>query len=278
MRLIMATITKREKMKAFEIIDEENNLSIGTLLYYKKANDFYIELVENLDEWTAPLLLTAYVKCGIYTIPRDISKLWVCERIIPSSRQNIGSILTTHKLKAYDEMKFLELSEGHCSQDSLYIKKIDSLPEYVQKRNLQNLSDCVVLEDNTILCFFNDNTVRKIDLAKLEPIDGLDKILQNKKLFESCKVATGGYAATFNNSIDIPAYILYSSGKLIPLEYKDFITFAKRNILDTANACNELECSRQNISYMVKQRQLTPVKENVKGNLYLKGEVLKNKW
>ncbi|WP_073387450.1 hypothetical protein WAA20_01880 [Butyrivibrio fibrisolvens] len=128
-------------MKIFEIIDDDNNLSIGTLLYYKKAKDFYIELVETLDEWTAPLLLTAYVKHGIYTIPRDISKLWVCERIIPSNRQNIGSILTTHKLKAYDEMKFLELSEGRCSQDSLYIKKIDSLPEYVHNRNLQNLTD-----------------------------------------------------------------------------------------------------------------------------------------
>lgn len=265
-------------MKIFEIIDEDNNSVIGTLLYYEKEKDFFIELIDGIDEWTAPLLLSFFVKRGIYTIPRDISNLWVKERIIPSGRQNIGSILTTHKLKAYDEMKFLELSEGRCSQDSLYIKKIDSLPEYVQKRNLQNLSDCVVLEDNTILCFFNDNTVRKIDLAKLETIDGLDKILQNKKLFESCKVATGGYAATFNNSIDIPSHILYSSGKQIPLEYKDFITFAKRNILDTTNACNELECSRQNISYMLKKKQLTPVKENVKGNLYLKGEVLKNKW
>ena len=265
-------------MKIFEIIDEEENLIIGTLLYYENEKEFIIELSEGLTEWTAPLLLTAFVKRGVYTIPRDISMLWVKERIIPSGRQNIGSILSTHKLKAYDEMKFLELSQGRCSQDSMYIKKTDTLPGYVQKRNLQNLTDCVVLEHNTILCFFNDNTARKIDLAKLEPVDGLDKILQNQKLFESCKVATGGYAATFNNSIDIPSLILYSSGKIIPLEYKDFITFAKRNILDTTNACDELECSRQNISYMVKQKQLTPVKENVKGNLYLKGEVLKNKW
>ncbi len=175
-------------------------------------------------------------------------------------------------------MKFLELSQGRCSQDSMYIKKTDTLPGYVQKRNLQNLTDCMVLESNTILCFFNDGTVRKIDLSKLPPVDGLDKVLKNNRLFNSCKIATGGYSVTFNDSIDIPSHVLYSNGKLIPLEYNDFISFAKKNLLDTASACDELDCSRQNLSYMVKQGQLTPVKENVKGNLYLKGEVLKNKW
>lgn len=265
-------------MKIFEIIDEEENLIIGTLLYYENEKEFIIELSEGLTEWTAPLLLTAFVKRGVYTIPRDISMLWVKERIIPSGRQNIGSILSTHKLKAYDEMKFLELSQGRCSQDSMYIKKTDTLPGYVQKRNLQNLTDCMVLESNKILCFFNDGTVRKIDLLKLPPVDGLDKVLKNNRLFNSCKIATGGYSVTFNDSIDIPSHVLYSNGKLIPLEYKDFISFAKKNLLDTSSACDELDCSRQNLSYMVKQGQLAPVKENVKGNLYLKGEVLKNKW
>ncbi len=44
------------------------------------------------------------------------------------------------------------------------------------------------------------------------------------------------------------------------------------------NSCNILECSRQNIAYMVKQQHLVPIKENVKGNLYLKGDILNNKW
>ena len=39
-----------------------------------------------------------------------------------------------------------------------------------------------------------------------------------------------------------------------------------------------LECSRQNMAYMVKQEQLTPLKEDVKGNLYLKKDVLKLRW
>ena len=64
----------------------------------------------------------------------------------------------------------------------------------------------------------------------------------------------------------------------IPLSQDDFICFAKNNLLDTTECCEVLDCSRQNISYMVKRGQLEEVKANVKGNLYQKGDVLKNMW
>ena len=56
-------------MKIYEIFDDENKISIGVLLYYEKQRSFIIELQDNLDEWSAPLLLTNFVKKGIYTIP-----------------------------------------------------------------------------------------------------------------------------------------------------------------------------------------------------------------
>ena len=64
--------------------------------------------------------LQAMSKKKIYTIPRDISFLWVKERVIPSGRQNIKAILTQHHMETYDEIVILEISEGRCSQDSLY--------------------------------------------------------------------------------------------------------------------------------------------------------------
>lgn len=100
----------------------------------------------------------------IYTIPRDISFLWVKERVIPSGRQNIGDILAHHHMQSYDEIKFLEISEGRCSQDSLCIRKIDRLPEYVSRRRETNAVDCVLLEDCRLLCFFANEEVKKIDL------------------------------------------------------------------------------------------------------------------
>ena len=115
-------------MKNYEIYDYENKLHIGILLYYEKSKTFIIELSEDLDEWTAPLLFSGYVKQRKYTIPRDISLLWVRERIVPNTRQNIDSILNTHHLKEYDEMKILEIANGKCAQDSLMIRNIVELP------------------------------------------------------------------------------------------------------------------------------------------------------
>ncbi|MBE5823263.1 MAG: DNA-binding protein [Butyrivibrio sp.] len=62
------------------------------------------------------------------------------------------------------------------------------------------------------------------------------------------------------------------------MTYEDFLSFTKYNIVDTSDSCMILECSRQNLAYMVKQEQLTPLKEDVKGNLYLKKDVLKLRW
>ena len=90
-------------MKIFAIIDEETTLLTGILLYYEKEGTCVIELPEYLDEWTAPLLFTSYVKKKIYTIPRDISFLWVKERVIPSGRQNINDILAHHNIWKREE-------------------------------------------------------------------------------------------------------------------------------------------------------------------------------
>lgn len=58
-----------------------------------------------------------------------------------------------HHMKSYDEMKFLEISEGRCSQDSLYIRKIDRLPDYVVERQKHNLVECVPMDEHALLCF-----------------------------------------------------------------------------------------------------------------------------
>lgn len=264
-------------MKIYEIYDEENSLSIGTLMYYEKERKYIIELQEYLDEWTVPLLFTSFVKRNIFTIPSQISYLWVKERVIPSGRQNINAILATHKLKEYDEMTFLEMSEGKCSQDMLYIKKLSSLPDYVKKRAEKNIIECSIADGQQLLCFFADGTIKKVDLSKLMDVEDIDKIINNQLLFETVKVGAGGYCITFNDSIEIPAKILRESGKTIPLTMNDFIRFVQKNVLDTSESCDILECTRQNLSYLVKEKSLAPIKENVKGNLYLKGDILRNK-
>ena len=93
-------------------------------------------------------------------MPRDISFMWVRERVIPSGRQNIKDILNNHRMKSYDEMRFLEISEGRCSQDSLYIRPINALPSYVIERKKRNLIDCTTLDNNVLLCFLLMNVLK----------------------------------------------------------------------------------------------------------------------
>ncbi|MDO4478520.1 MAG: hypothetical protein Q4B73_05755 [Lachnospiraceae bacterium] len=265
-------------MTFFAIYDQELKMDIGVLFYFEKEHSFVIELVEDLDEWTAPLLLTAFVKKGEYSISRDVSFMWVKERIIPGNRQNIGQILTNHNLEAYDEMTFLKLSQGRCCQDALEIRPMETLPDYVEKRMEHNLTECVACRDNALLCFFADDTIRKIKADEIAGFANGQKLLNNRLLFESCRIVAGGRCITFDDAIDLSAELLYRSGTAIPLKPSDFTDFVLCNVMDTTDCCEALSCSRQNLSYLVKHNHLHSLKQDVRGNLFLKGGIAKLTW
>ena len=266
-------------MKSYEIYDEENSCQLGVLLYFEKIKKAIIELDDNLNEWSSPLLFTSFVKEKVFTIPTDISMLFIRERIIPSGRQNIQSILSNHGLKEYDEIKFLELSEGRCSQDSLCIRKINELPQYVSDRQLHNVKEVAPLSNSSLLCVFFNDTIKLVSLETLSAaVSDVNKVLFNKPLYESVDLVAGGYGISFGDSIEVPAASLYKAGIEIPLSASDLMTFFNRNILDTSDCCNYLECSRQNISYFTKDNRLTPIKNDAKGNLYFRGQVESLRW
>lgn len=265
-------------MKNFAIYDEqlERNLPIGYLFYFEKAHSFIIELAPDLDEWEAPLLFQGLVKKGIYTVPRDIALLWVKERIIPSGRQNIGEILKSHKLKEYSEIAMLTLSRGRSSQDSCFIKEVNAemIPEWVKVRGRGNVVECFPTEDGDVVCLFQDNTARQVKLAKLEKkYNGLCYVMKHRELLESVQVGVGGYSISFNDSIEIVAVDLREAGDLLPLKANDFYGFIQKNVLDTTNACFIIECTRQNLAYLVKEKKVTPIIQGAKENLYTKGEI-----
>ncbi len=265
-------------MKSYAIYDEDLNrtAAIGYLFYYEKAASFIIELCKDLDEWDAPLLFQGLVRKGIYTVSKDISLLWVRERVIPSGRQNIGSILKNHKLKEYSEVALLCLSKGRCSQDSCYIEEVseEAIPENIKDRRRKNVLECFPTEGKQLVCMFKDNTVRKVDLAKLvDKYKDVSYVLKNKELLDSVKVGIGGYSVSFNESIEIQTSDLRTSGLLLPLTANDFFSFVRRNVVDATDACDMLQCSRQNLSYLVKERKITPIIYGTKENLYVKGEL-----
>ena len=180
------------------------------------------------------------------------------------------SYMTNHGIKTYDELS-AKVDEA--------VKKTDTLPEYVIRRMKHNLTDVTICDNGRLLCFFNDDSVRLFDLkTNADKNDDISKILSNKDLLNSGKVGTGGYFVTFNDSIDIPAALLYDHSAQLPLTMGDFLSFVRNNIPDTAETCRFLSCTRQNLAYMQDKGQLSPVKSDVKGNLFLKGDVIRNMW
>jgi len=264
-------------MKVYDIFDKELQSSVGTLLYYEKEKAFIIELEEWLDEWTAPLHFSGLVKRGVYTILQEESGLWVKARIIPPGRQNIQSILANHRLKEYSEIAFLEISKGECSQDAICIRPREDLPEYVEARSLYNIKEAVICNDE-ILLFFNDDSVKKIKTESLADSDHSLRHLKNPDFFRTCVVGVGGHSLSFGGVLEIPASVLYHWEKTENITLSDFCCFVQNNVLDTTEAGGLIECSRQNLAYLVEQNRLPVIKPNVKGNLYLKGDVLKTKW
>lgn len=265
-------------MKSYAIYDADldRTSAVGYLFYYEKSKEYIIELQEDLDEWEAPLLFQKLVREKQYTVPRDISLMWIRERTIPSGRQNIGSILKNHNIKEYNEMALLEISKGKCSQDNCYIQKIknNQIPGNIKIRSAKNIRDCFPTEDNQIICMYKDDTVQKVDLSLLlEKYNDLSYILTNKMLLESLKVGVGGYSIVFNESIEVPTFELRKIGIALPIISGDLLNFARRNLLGTTQICNKMECSRQKFDYLVKMNKIQPIITETKERLYLKGDI-----
>ena len=264
-------------MKTYAIIDKESTIKpIGFLFGFEKSGSFIIELQEGLDEWEAPLLFQGFVRDGIYTIPQDISLLWVKERIIPSGRQNIGLILKNANLPEYNELRLLDLTKGKCAQDSCYIKEtaFECIPPEIRDRMKHTLRECFTVKDKTILCLFKDNLVRKIALEKLQThYPEISKVLHNDILFHSVRVGPGGYSIDFGGVVSVPVTALRNEADEEPVLAEDFYYFVKNSLITTSAACEMLECSRQNLAYLASTEKLEPIASGAKENLYTKGKI-----
>ena len=59
---------------------------------------------------------------------------------------------------------------------------------------------------------------------------------------------------------------------------RDFQSYAANCVTDTAGACRLLQCSRQNISDLVKRGKLHPLHASAAGTLFLLSEIRQRLW
>ena len=270
-------------MKIFAIRDEidKTKKDLAYLLYYEIEKRFYIELVDDIDPWDTPLILSSFAKKGEGTINSYWSKLWVQQRIVPSDRQNIGQILKENGLKTYDEYELLILSSGRCEQDSYYLTPMDQkeFPKEILSRLERKIEDVVPLSLSCLLVFFRDGTIRKCDLYEyFKKTQRFDILLKHTEYFNRVQIQAGGYGVSWDDNLFIPDSMLYSMGKKLPLTADDFRAFASERVINSAEVAELLNCSRQYVNELVKTDKLHPIKASEKNTLFLKSEVLRRLW
>lgn len=270
-------------MKAFAIRDgnEGGEKDLAYLIYYEKEKLFYIELLEDVDEWETPLILSSFVKRGKKTVNAYFSRLWVQQRIVPPDRQNLGQILRDNGLLVYDEFALLMLADGRCAQDDYYLVPVapETLFERFPERYARRVEEVIPLSDAVLLVFFKNGEAKKCDMRRAAGQNtALSSILNREELFCQVSVQVGGYGISWGESLDVEDEALYRMGENAGIAYSDFLNFLKYRVVNVAEAAGLLECSRQNISDLVKRGRLHPVKTDAKNTLFLKSEILRRKW
>lgn len=265
-------------MKIFAIKSESEKKSenLAYLIYYEQEKAFYIELPENADEWKTPLILSSCLKKGEKTVDSHHSKMWVQQRIIPTDRQNLGQILKENGLESYDEFELLMLTKGKCAQDDYYIQPItvDKLPSEFAVRFGKRIKDVTPLQCSTLLVFFKNGETKKCDVSAFIKKASCTHILSEYKNFACVEILPGGYGVNWGSLLSLQSEKLYETGEKIDLSLEDFKSFVSNRVISVAQACEILDCSRQNISDLIKRGKLTAINSENNNIMLMKNEVI----
>lgn len=267
-------------MKIFAVKDDTmpKEMVLGYLIYYKNAKTFYMELADGIDPWDAPPILSSFAERGQYSIDSYWSLRWVQERIVPRDRQNIGQILREHNLKEYDEFSLLMLSMGRCEQDDFYLEEVpaDPLPILLSRRWQTKVTDVAPLEAPKILVFFRNSAAKLVDIQAMN-LTMCGPFLISQDRFNTVEVQPDGYGVYWNDRAMISHRDLYAHGISVPLSQKDFHQYVQTRVVSASEACNILECSRQNIDDLIRRDKLHPIRTDAKYKLFSKTEVMQRR-
>lgn len=89
---------------------------------------------------------------------------------------------------------------------------------------------------------------------------------------------TDGYGVTWGTIFLIPSKKLFEIGTTIDLSLDDFKSFAANRVINVNEACEILNCSRQNINNLIKRGVLNSIKSRGKSIALMKNEVIQRKW
>ncbi len=251
-------------------IKNEYKQAIGYLFCYVKSQKYIIELNEGIKDMEVPLILDKFAREKTYTVPSFASGIFVRQRVIPRDRQNIAYILKNANLKVYDELKLLILSKEKCSHDDFYVEQIDyeDVSIDIKARKENKLEEAYLVNTDFIVLMYYNKEYKKIKVSELNK----PQLLNNINLLMGLSLEVGGNGITFNDAMTIT---LDELNKLpsYPIDSNDIKAYAANNLISSSRAGYLMQCSRQNISYLVKVNKLIPVIQGLNETYFTKGNV-----
>lgn len=264
-------------MKVCKIIDESrDNIVIAYLFHYEKSDAYTIEISDELRAEDAPILFDTFIERGTYTADPEFSKRWVENRVIPRDRQNLGTILRDNGLREYDSFKLLMLAEGRCAQDDLCITQVreDQLPAWVQERRRNKIEFALPLRDWNLILIYGDKSIWRVDTKPLLADNHLTKdILKRADKHSNAHLMTGGSGIEWASGVFLTAEELRGKGKRLPLNKEELDALIKSYVVDSADISNELGCSRQYVSKLVRENGLEEFKATSSSRLFTRSEL-----
>ena len=276
-------------MKSYVIRDESHTSGakdIGILLYYERADCFYIELYSEINEWEAPFMLASYVRRGCFSIDSEWSRHWVEVRVVPPDRQNLGMILRDNGMKSYDIHRLLVLNNGRCAQDDLFINRIkeSDWPVEIKTRMQSKIREAVPLSDGRLWVLFRDGMTRFYDHGwlksrlpwlpdKTKHTDSSTLGIDDMDRFFRLSVEPGGHGIEWERTSRIKAGELRQDGVQLPLTSDDLLEIMRSRMANTTEASVMLHCSRQYINELTAKGTLHPVRTEHNSRWFLRSEL-----
>ena len=189
-------------------------------------------------------------------------------------------MLKENGLKEYDEFQLLMLAKGRCAQDDCWLEEISAteLPSLLTERWQTKIEDIVPLQGSRLLIFFRCGEVRIADMKTL--LSGHAECapyLAQESRFNTVEVQPDGYGVMWSERATISDQELYMHSETVPLSLDDFIGFVRHRVISASEACQMLDCSRQNIDDLMKRGKLHPIRKDAKYKLFLRSEVQQRK-
>ena len=249
---------------------------LAWLLWYEEEERFIIEISEDADVWSAPFMLSSFIKKDTLTLNSVWSMAWVRERIVPEERQNLGMILRANGLTEYDPYEMIRLSGGRCAQDDCFLVPLTAkqIPDELRRRLDRTITGSF-RSDHGDFVFFRDGAIVLMEERRDDYDAGRERRLSAYLAgLDRLRIRAGGHEAEHEDGMIRTAAEIRKSGQILPFSAGDMRAFLQEGLVDTASAAEMLGCTRQNIQDLVRRGKLKPVMKTGGSFVFLRSELV----